>query len=197
MKFSKDMTVKKAVQLIYTISGTIIICFLVIVMASNFLRDSRVFGKNIDPLSNKSKATASPDVTNALNVQQKDMDLDLDKYDQSSNENITNTSTPSGESVQATPAPTVKTKILVHVINYTGDPSIGETIRTQLEQNGYFVASESAISSGRVSTKILEKHSADYSQRIYNILNMGKIMSDFDPNSKYDVEIILGDDFQA
>jgi hypothetical protein len=198
MKFNTNITLKQALNLIYTISGTLIICFLIFVMSMNFFKDSRVFGKNIDPNSKRGVSTSTPSNSSTLNVEQNDMTINAEEND---NQGIESTKkpveTPSQEPEKATPLPTQKTKILVRIINYTGDASMGEQVRTLLEQNGYLVASETGISSGRVSTKIIDMHSGDFSNKIFSLLNIGKIMSDYDPNSKYDVVVILGDDFVA
>ena len=196
MKNDSKINFTKMANLVFTLTGTVIIIVFLVISVPNFFRDSRFFGQAL--AANDPIPTATPIATpveTGISIEDKSLVLDNTNRipRQTEPASIDETAKPTKKpNIVSTPS-----KISVRLINYTGIPNNGETVRKLLEQNGYMVASEAGVSSGRVSTKVLNKNTLQHGFKIRDIIKFGKVSDDYDSNSKYDVVVILGDDYEA
>ena len=93
---------------------------------------------------------------------------------------------------------TVKNKNThVKVINYSRKEGLAERIRAGLEINGYVVSAGNDKSLKRISSVIIEKKENISGEELIDLIKIRKVRKEIDSNSKYDIIVILGDDYNA
>lgn len=105
--------------------------------------------------------------------------------------------TPVPTPAQTTPKPEVQVvgKIKVEVINYTDKKALAELVRASLEAEGYEVSTLNSDTIKPVKTEILERNDKNAGAAVRGVIKVGKVTKAADPGSRYDVTVILGDDF--
>lgn len=87
--------------------------------------------------------------------------------------------------------------IKVEVVNYSNTKNLAEMVRETLEASGY-----KNVSAGNVKTNnpqetlIVERNDKKAGEAIHKILKAGRVVKWILPTSKYDVTVIIGDDFK-
>ena len=90
-----------------------------------------------------------------------------------------------------------KTSLMVEVINYSGKKDLAEKVRQKLEAAGYSVSAGNWSSSSPVNSQIVLRDETADSKALRSILNIGKVVKQSAAGSKYNVTVILGDDYQG
>lgn len=104
-----------------------------------------------------------------------------------------NSGTPKPE---ASPKDVVTERVKVEVVNRTADKNLAEKVRKKLEDAGFEVSAGNDPSIGNVRTEIIIKKDNPEAQKIKNFINASKTSIQIDANSKYDVSVIIGDDYK-
>jgi hypothetical protein len=85
----------------------------------------------------------------------------------------------------------------VKVINYSREQGLAERIRAGLEINGYIVSAGNDKSLKRISSVIIEKKENISGEGLIDLIGIRKVRKEIDSNSKYDIIVILGDDYDS
>ena len=85
----------------------------------------------------------------------------------------------------------------VKVINYSRKEGLAETIRAALEINGYVVSAGNDKSLKSINSVIIEKKENISGEGLIDLIKIGKVRKEIDSNSKYDIIVILGDDYKS
>jgi hypothetical protein len=172
------------------ILGTILMVTLTAFVSFNFVKDSSLFAEKIvavsvknqnDPLNNKTSNTIVVD------------DYETVKYQRKVD--------PEEKKVVVSPKPTASPKqenvVSIEFVNYTGINKIAEDVKKSFEEKGYLVSSASANSINFMTTKIIERNekTVGIGIELRKILRVGKLSKEFGSESRFDVTVILGDDY--
>lgn len=193
------MNIGRFFSFMFILSGTIIFIAMSIIITMNFKKDARLYQERV--------ATAVQDVeTNAAAENQNKkivVDTDSKKSDTAAKEKqpetkVENTNGVSVESekkdeeVGESPVE----KIKVEVVNFSGIKRVAEQIRSTLEASGYEVSAGNDKSSNFVRTEIIDKNGKNAGEAIQQLLKIGPVKKVPDPTSRFDVTIIIGDDYK-
>lgn len=90
----------------------------------------------------------------------------------------------------------VKNKgINVNVVNCTTKSDLPEKVRAALEVNGFSVSVGKDKSLKRVNSVIIEKKDNVSGEDIKKLLNINRIKQELDPDSRFDIIVVIGDDY--
>lgn len=93
---------------------------------------------------------------------------------------------------------TVKNKKThVKVINYSREEGLAERVRAGLEINGYVVSAGNDKSLKRINSVIIEKKENISGKGLIDLIKIRNLRKEIDSNSKYDIIVILGDDYDS
>ncbi|MCX7922212.1 MAG: LytR C-terminal domain-containing protein [Clostridia bacterium] len=176
------MNKKLYFSVIFYIIGSFILIFMGINVASNFARDARVFEKSIAK-AEKDNSIKLPDKSSVSQGTSEKMVKIPESKD----------SVDSKNGNKATPKPML---IKVEVINYTGINKLAEEIRYTLEANGFQVSAGNGKSNKFVTTAIIERNDKKAGIEVQKVIKIGKIKKELTPGSRFDVTVILGDDYK-
>ena len=158
--------------------GTFLLFFSSIIVGANFYKDSGVFDKTIIEVKKQSEtANASKN---------KKIILDAEKEKEVSKE--TAEQTPSQSTVNSA-------KLAVEVINCTDIRGLAEEVRTMLEAKGHKVSAGNTFDSTQGTSKILIRKKGVNADAISNSLKISVIKEELQLDSRFDVTIIIGSDF--
>ncbi len=157
--------------------GTFLLFFSSIIVGANFYKDSGVFDKAVVEVKKQSQASQSQS--------NKKIIVDTDK-DEASKE--TAEKTPSQSTVN-------NEKLVIEVINCTDKSGLAEEIRTMLEAKGYKVSAGNSLDGTQGTSQILIRKKGVITDTIRNTLKISVIKEELQSDSRFDVTIILGSDF--
>ena len=157
--------------------GTFLLFFSSIIVGANFYKDSGVFDKAVVEVKKQSQASQSQS--------NKKIIVDTDK-DEASKE--TAEKTPSQSTVN-------NEKLVIEVINCTDKSGLAEEIRTMLEAKGYKVSAGNSFDGTQGTSQILKRKKGAITDTIKNTLKISVVKEELQPESRFDVTIILGSDF--
>jgi len=90
----------------------------------------------------------------------------------------------------------VKNKgIKVKVVNYSQKNGYSEKVRAILELNGFSVSAGNNKSLKHMPSVIIEKKKNISSEAVTKIVNIRRVKKEIDPDSRFDIEVVIGDDF--
>ncbi|MCX7745668.1 MAG: LytR C-terminal domain-containing protein [Clostridia bacterium] len=170
-------------RIFYTV-GTIILIVMFTFVAVNFARDSRV-------LQGDTFASVKPSEKKAPEIKEESDNFETYTYEKKND--------PKEETGKSAPKPTPAMKpkdIKVEVINYTGIKKLAESIRVTLEASGFVVSAGNEKSTKPVKTEIIERNDKKAGTMVKNILKVGTIRKEYDPRTRFDVTVIIGDDYK-
>lgn len=158
--------------------GTFLLFFSSIIVGANFYKDSGVFDKSVIEVKKQSE-TANPS-------QNKKIILDTKSEKEASK-----------ETAEQTPSkvPVKSEKLAVEVINCTDIKGLAEAIRTMLEAKGHKVSAGNTFDSTQGTSEILIRKKGVNADAISNALKISVIKEELQPESRFDVTIIIGSDF--
>ncbi|QNU65867.1 LytR C-terminal domain-containing protein [Ruminiclostridium herbifermentans] len=157
--------------------GTFLLFFSSIIVGANFYKDSGVFDKAVVEVKKQNTQSQS---NNKIIV-----DKEKDKGEASK------------EPAEKTPAQSTvnNEKLVIEVINCTDKSGLAEEIRTMLESKGYKVSAGISLDGTRGTSQILIRKKGVIADTIRNTLKISIIKEELQPESRFDVTIILGNDF--
>lgn len=85
--------------------------------------------------------------------------------------------------------------ICVNVINHSQKTGLSEKVRLVLEVNGFTVSAGNDKSLKRVNSVIIEKKENVPGEEIGKLINIRRVRKEIDPDSRFDIVVILGDDY--
>ncbi|WP_010248335.1 LytR C-terminal domain-containing protein [Acetivibrio cellulolyticus] len=112
--------------------------------------------------------------------------------------NVETTDSSDKEAMKAVGEAIIKNKdISVKVINYTRISGLAEKVRVALELNGFVVSAGNDNSLKSISSVVIEKKENVSGEWIKNLLDIKKVRKELDPQSRFDILVILGDDYKS
>lgn len=159
--------------------GTFLLFFSSIIVGANFYKDSGVFDKTVIEVKKQSET--------AETSQNKKIIIDTDQ----SKKEV------SKETAEKTPSQSTvnNEKLIVEVINCTDKSGLAEEIRTMLEAKGYTVSAGNTFDSTQGTSKILIRKKGANANVISSTLKISVIKEELEPDSRFDVTVIIGSDF--
>ncbi|HEY5584245.1 MAG TPA: LytR C-terminal domain-containing protein [Ruminiclostridium sp.] len=156
--------------------GTFLLVFSSVIVGANFVKDSGVFDKPIvQVIKQPQKAPATASTPKVVIV----------------------TEPVKQEPVKQTPAASTvnNKKLVVEVINYTDKSGLAEETRAMLEAKGYTVSAGNYVDSKQGTSQIIIRKKGVNTDVIRNMLKISVIKEELQPDSRFDVTIIIGSDF--
>lgn len=162
----------------FYVVGTFLLLFSSIIVGANFVRDSGVFDKPVVEVKKQTptaQATAKPKATTPPKK-----------------------AAEQSEPAKQTPATetTVKNKILnIEVINCTDRDSLAEEARNMLETKGYQVSAANNPDPAQGTSQIIIRKKGVNTDTISNMFKISVVKEELQPDSRFDVTVIIGSDF--
>lgn len=85
--------------------------------------------------------------------------------------------------------------ISVNLINHSKKSGLSEKVRAALEVNGFTVSTGNNKSLKRINSVIIEKKENVSGEEISKLINIKRVRMELDPDSRFDIVIIIGDDY--
>ncbi len=158
----------------FYIIGTFLLFFSSIIVGFNFYNDSGVFDKAVVEVK-KQPVEASTSTKKTVAAPESVKKAPTDR-------------TPAVSTVN-------NNKLVVEVINCTGKSGLAEDTRTMLEAKGYTVSAGNSIDSKQDTSQILIRKKGAKPDVIRNMLKISVIKEELQPDSRFDITIIIGSDF--
>lgn len=86
--------------------------------------------------------------------------------------------------------------VSVNVINNSQKSGLSEKVRAVLEVNGFCVSAGNDKSLKHVNSVIIEKKDDVSGEEISKLLNIRRIKKEPDPDSRFDIIVVIGDDYK-
>lgn len=161
--------------------GTFLLLFSSIIIGVNFVRDSGLFDKSVVQVM---KQEQQKQVTTSTAAQKTKLEVVIpEKKDEVQKE-------PTKQSTDAKPR-----KLAIEVINCTDKKGLAETVRSMLEAKGYEVSAGNHLDSSKGTSIIAIRKENIQGDEISKMLKIPTIKKEFQPDSRYDITILLGKDF--
>ncbi|PYG86939.1 LytR cell envelope-related transcriptional attenuator [Ruminiclostridium sufflavum DSM 19573] len=157
--------------------GTFLLFFSSIIVGANFYKDSGVFDKEVIEVKKQAQEAESSSGKIIIDTEQK-----KETTKQSAEQ------TPSQSSVN-------NEKLVVEVINCTDKSGLAEEIRAMLEAKGYTVSAGNTFDSTQGTSKILIRKKGAKADVIRDSLKISIIKEELQPDSRFDITVIVGADF--
>ena len=174
-------------RLVYFMAGTIIIAILFTVVAFNFAKDSRLLHLGSQTAQSSQKQPESTQTT----VEE---DTGFDKVNYKNDNDKVNSDTTVKKNTKDESGIPAKTKI--QIINRSTVKTLTEQLRTTFEAAGFVVSAGYENTNATQSTIIIEWNNSKAGEKVRSILKSGKIVKQNDPSSRFDVTLIIGDDYR-
>ena len=157
--------------------GTFLLVFSSIIVGNNFVKDSGVFDKAVVEVKKQPQKQAAVSSTTPKII------IDSEPVKK--------------EPAKETPAASTvnNKKLVVEVINYTDKSGLAEETRAMLEAKGYSVSAGNSIDSKQGTSQILIRKKGAITDTISNMLRISVVKEELQPNSRFDVTVIIGSDF--
>ncbi|MDP4093643.1 MAG: LytR C-terminal domain-containing protein [Bacillota bacterium] len=179
------MNKKLYLRLVYFLSGTFVIAFMLIIVGVNFFKDSRI----LHPASGPKTAVHNTAVKTATTQADGD-NFDTYKYERNKDAEPSKTNQKGNRATESG----LPDKINVEVINRSTNKKLTEAVKSTLEAGG-FVVSAGNDNNTSVSTLIIERNDTKSGTAVRNVLKTGRIIKEPDSKSRFDVTVIIGDDY--
>lgn len=159
--------------------GTFLLVFSSIIVGANFTKDSGVFDKPI--------------------VQAKKQPVEQAEVSTPPKKVIIETEKPVKEEKPAKETPAKSTvnnnKLIVEVINCTDKSGLAEETRAMLESKGYVVSAGNNKDSKQGTSQIIIRKKGAKPDVISSMLKISVVKEELQPDSRFDVTVIIGSDF--
>ncbi len=157
--------------------GTFLLVFSSIIVGANFYKDSGVFDKAVVEVKKQpQKVEASASSNKKIIVEPEPVKKEPAKQ------------TPAASTVN-------NDKLIVEVINCTDKNGLAEETRAMLETKGYTVSAGNNIDSKQGTSKIIIRKKGAKADVIRNMLKISVVKEELQPDSRFDVTVILGSDY--
>jgi hypothetical protein len=157
--------------------GTFLLVFSSIIVGANFYKDSGVFDKAVVEVKKQpQKAEASSSSNKKVIIDTKPVEKEPAKE------------TPAVSTVN-------NEKLVVEVINCTDKNGLAEETRAMLETKGYNVSAGNNIDSKQGTSQIIIRKKGANTDVIKNTLKIFVVKEELQPDSRFDVTVIIGTDF--
>lgn len=191
------MNKKLYFNLIFLIAGSFIVLSLATIVTANFIKDSRLLGKNETVGETTPIPTQAPKSTQASGTNKKPETINYQREIIITKPKVDHGEDMNKPVASPTPAPesTKTEKYKIEVINCTGAKNVAEDVRKLFEAAGFEVSAGNGPSDKPVKTEIIDRNDKNASVEIRQILKIGKVSKVIEANSIYDATIIIGEDY--
>lgn len=169
---------RKFVNIAFYGIGTFLLVFSSIIVGANFTKDSGVFDKPIveakkQPQKEQAETSKPP----------KKIIIDTEPVEK--------------EPAKETPAKSTvnNDKLIVEVINCTDKSGLAEETREMLEAKGYVVSAGNNLDSKQGTSQIIIRKKGAIADVIKDTLKISVVKEELQPDSRFDVTVIIGKDF--
>jgi hypothetical protein len=177
------MNKKLYFNIVFYIVGSFILITLGIIVAMNFSSDAKIFERSVAKTNKDKSIQTQAKPTSTAKVEEKNL---------KDTAPVEKTKTSGAKTEDTAKAQ----KIKVEVINYTGIKKLTEDIRTTLEADGFDVSTGNDSSNKLVTTEIIDRNDKKAGIEIQKVLKIGRLTKEYDAGSRYDVTVVLGDDYK-
>ena len=160
--------------------GTFLLFFSTIIIGVNFVKDSGLFDKSVIHVMKQEQQKQS--TTSTAKQTKNDVVTPAPKEEVQKE--------PAIKSTEATPK-----KLAIEVINCTDKTGLAETVRSMLEAKGYEVSAGNHLDSSKGTSIIAIRKENIKGDEISKMLKIPTIKEEYQPDSRYDITILLGKDF--
>ncbi|EMS69716.1 LytR C-terminal domain-containing protein [Ruminiclostridium cellobioparum] len=175
---SNKSNVSKFMKIAFYTIGTFLLLFSSIIVGANFTRDSGVFDKEVVEVKKQ-----TPKEQSSESSAPKKIIVDSES---------TKKSEPSKDTVAQSTVD--NKKLIIEVLNCTDKNGLAEDTRGMLEAQGYKVSAGTNAEKQGTSQIIIRKKGV-IPDVIKDVLKISVVKEELQPDSRYDVTIILGSDF--
>lgn len=167
----------KFIKIAFYAVGTFLLLFSSIIVGANFARDSGVFDKEVVEVKKQpQKVQAATSSTPKKIIVDSEPDVEEPAKETAAVSTVNNK------------------KLVIEVINCTGKDGLAEDTRGMLESRGYTVSAGSNSETQGTSQIIIRKKGVK-TDVIKSTLRISVVKEELQPDSRFDVTIILGSDF--
>lgn len=168
----------KFFKIVFYAVGTFLLFFSSIIVGANFYKDSGVFDKAVVEVKKQSQVAADSTVNKIIVESSQKQEPSKDTAQQ-----IPSKSTVNNE------------KLIVEVINCTDKSGLAEDVRKMLEAKGYTVSAGNTFDDTQGTSKIIIRKKGAIADTIKNALRIPVVKEEIQPDSRFDVTVIIGSDF--
>ncbi len=167
----------KFIKIAFYAVGTFLLLFSSIIVGANFTRDSGVFDKEIVEVKKQPQKEQAAESSTPKKI-------------------IVDTEPVTKEPAKETAAQSTvnNKKLVIEVINCTDKSGLAEDTREMLEARGFTVSAGTNSDKQGTSQIIIRKKGVN-TEVIKNTLKISVVKEELQPESRFDVTIILGSDF--
>jgi hypothetical protein len=158
--------------------GTFLLLFSSIIVGANFTRDSGVFDKEVVEVKKQPQKVQTAESSTPKKIV---VDSEPTKKNEPAKETVAQSTVDNK-------------KLVIEVINCTDQNGLAEDTRGMLEAQGFKVSAGTNADKQGTSQIIIRKKGV-VPDVIKNVLKISVVKEELQPDSRYDVTIILGSDF--
>lgn len=181
--------------MVFYIVGSFIILVFGFIILMNFSKDGRLFAHPVVAVEADTSGTKVTEINQADN---NDDDVKTLKYKRAAD--AKGSGEDFGEDLPKTKkfsdTSTGGIKIKVEIVNYTGLKNIPEEIKTTLEAAGFEASIVNYKANKNEKTTLIERSNKKAGAEVQKVLNVGKILTEVDTKAKFDVTLIIGEDYK-
>jgi hypothetical protein len=155
--------------------GTFLLLFSSIIVGANFVKDSGVFDKKVVEVKKQPAKPAPASKTPGKII------VDTKPVDEPSKDTAPSTSTKNNG------------KTIIQVINCTGKQGLAGDVRSMLEAKGFEASAETG--NPQAASKIIIRKKGAKTDTISSMLKISAVQEELQADSKYNITIILGNDY--
>jgi hypothetical protein len=180
-------------KMVFFIVGTFIIFIFGFIIISNFAKDARLFAKPI---------VAAEEDTSGLKVPISTDDAGTDenktiKYTRAPDAKESNKDFGEGlPNSKYAATSTGGTKVKIEIANFTGSKNLSNELKMSLEAAGFEVSILSCKENKNEKTTIIERNNKKVGLEVQKVVKAGKIITAIDAKSKFDITLIIGEDYR-
>ncbi len=169
----------KFIKIAFYTVGTFLLLFSSIIVGANFVRDSGVFEKEVVAVKKQPQKVQAPASTTPKKII---IDTEPEKEEKPAKQ------TPAESTVD-------NKKLVVEVINGTDQSGLAEDTREMLEAVGYSVSAGNSTTGIQETSQILIRKKGANVGVIKNTLKIFVVKEELQADSRFDVTVIIGSDF--
>ncbi len=169
----------KFIRIAFYTVGTFLLLFSSIIVGANFVRDSGVFDKEVVAVKKQPEKVQAAASTTPQKIIVESEPVEKEPVKQS------DTSTTAARSE----------KLAVEVINCTDNGNLAEDTRGMLEARGFSVSIADDPDKSQGTSRIIIRKKGVSASVIKNVLKIQVVKEELQPDSRFDVTVVIGSDF--
>lgn len=180
--------------MVFYIVGTFIILIFGFIIITNFTKDARLFARPVVAAQADTSVTKVPEVKEET----ENDDVKTLKYKRAEDAKVSykDAGEDLSKSNKFNETSTGGNKVRIEIVNYSGLKNVAEEIKTTLEAAGFEASVVNYKANKNEKTSIIERNNKKAGLEVQKVLNAGKIVTAIDPKSKFDVTLVIGEDYK-